>query len=201
MEVFVDLFEFSEKGFFCETKLATITANLKLGVFDRRCLTKLSIWEKSENFLMILPLFFEHFIRVCVFRSFSFFFSVPFYFNVLPTYFFPLLLLAHFIFAISRICELLNCARCDPCVWVCTHIAHSFWFFFCLLKCALEGSLIFFWLLQPKFHKEAKIKFLLITWMHMRGKRRLFVNWKPCSWQDFRLKIFVRHLCYNLQEM
>lgn len=123
------------------------------------------------KFLMILPLFFEHFIRVCVFRSFSFFFFVPFLFQCLTNLLFPLLLLAHFIFAISRICELLNCARCDR-VWVCTHIAHSFWFFFWLLKCALEGSLIFFWLLQQKFRKEAKINFLLITRMYDEGKKK-----------------------------
>lgn len=61
------------------------------------------------------------------------------------------------------------CAMRSVCMSVHTYCAF-FLIFFCLLKCALEGSLIFFWLLQPKFHKEAKIKFLLITWMHMRGK-------------------------------
>lgn len=55
-------------------------------------------WRKQKNnFLMILPLFFEHFIRICVFffARFSFFFLL---FSMSYTNFFFI----HFIFAISR---------------------------------------------------------------------------------------------------
>lgn len=121
-----------------------------------------SIWEKSKkNFLMILPLFFEHFIRICVFRSFSFFLTAFFSMSYQLTFF---LFFAHFIFAISRICELLNCARCGPCVSECTHIAHYY------LSVLLKEVLLF-----PKYifsrpenaNKEAERKkwlnFLAIT--------------------------------------
>lgn len=131
---------------------------MKLGVFDRRCLTKLSIWEKSEIFLMILPLFFEHFIRVCVFRSFSFFFFVPFLFQCLTNLLFSSssprsFHICYFAYLwASKLCAM------RPCMWVCTHIAHSFWFFFACLSVLLKEVWFFFWLLQPKFHKEANSK-------------------------------------------
>lgn len=109
---------------------------------------------ESKFFLMILPLFFEHFIRICVFRSFSFFLAA--FFNVLPTYFFPLLRAFHICYFAymwaSKLCAMRSC------MCVCAHISRIFRCLSVLLK-----EVLLFQIFSNKEAEREKIKFWAIT--------------------------------------